>query len=189
MGVVKTYLMVSLRSLITQKLLNYFFLNQDEERYVRELAKMFEIDPKNLGSKLKELEVDGLLKSEMRGQERYYSLNKEFSLLNEYKGIVFKTVGIEFLLKDALERIDGVKEVYIFGSYAKNKMDAGSDVDVLVVGDQSVLDVQRAVVKIMKNIGREINVVNMSVSELEKRKKAKDFFIEKIFSESTIKLV
>jgi len=37
--------MISLRSSITQKLLNYFFINPDEERYVNDLARKLKVDP------------------------------------------------------------------------------------------------------------------------------------------------
>jgi len=64
--------MISLRSSITQKLLNYFFINPDEERYVNDLARKLKVDPKNLSNKLKELEKEGLFCSENKGQEKYY---------------------------------------------------------------------------------------------------------------------
>ena len=181
--------MISLRSSITQKLLNYFFINPDEERYVNDLARKLKVDPKNLSNKLKELEKEGLFCSENKGQEKYYRLNTKFPLFNEYKSIVLKTVGIEFILKEALGKIRGVKEAYLFGSYAKNNMDSGSDIDLLVIGSQSALEVQKITLGIMNDIGREVNVIDMDCAEFEERKKKDDFFIKEIFSGPTIKLV
>ena len=48
--------MISFRSKVTIKVLDYFFINPDEKHYINELAKMFSLDPKNVDVKLKELE-------------------------------------------------------------------------------------------------------------------------------------
>jgi len=63
--------MISLRSKITIKLLDYYFLNPNAQVYINELARILEIDPKNTETKLKELEMEGLFKSEFRGKQRY----------------------------------------------------------------------------------------------------------------------
>jgi len=56
--------MISLRSEITRKLLNYFFLNPEASLYVNELARKLGLDKRNLVKKMKELEKEGLLKNE-----------------------------------------------------------------------------------------------------------------------------
>jgi predicted transcriptional regulator with HTH domain len=47
--------MISLRSEITKKLLNYFFLNPKESLYVNELSRNLALDKRNLVKKIKEL--------------------------------------------------------------------------------------------------------------------------------------
>ena len=51
--------MISLRSKITQKILNLFFLNKKEKFYVNELAKKIKEDPANVYKKLIELKKKG----------------------------------------------------------------------------------------------------------------------------------
>jgi len=53
--------MISLRSKITQKVLNFYFLNPHESLYVNELSRRFALDKRNLVKKLRELELAGLL--------------------------------------------------------------------------------------------------------------------------------
>ncbi|MCX5706662.1 MAG: hypothetical protein NTW13_03215 [Candidatus Omnitrophica bacterium] len=48
---------------------------------------------------------------------------------------------------------------------------------------------KRAIAKLQKNIGRELNVTNLSLKEFEAKKKDKDAFIKGIFKTKTIKLV
>lgn len=87
--------MISMRSKITKQLLNYFFLNPEESLFVNEISRKLCLDKRNLVKKLKELQEEGILKSETRGNQKIYSINKEYPLYNEYKQIIFKTIGIE----------------------------------------------------------------------------------------------
>lgn len=180
-------MMISLRSKVTIKILNYFFINPEAERYVNELAAILESDPKNVHRKLIELETEGILHSEFKGKERYFCLNKDYSLLEHYRQIFLKTVGIEKRIKDVLTEVDGIQEAYIFGSYARDRMDASSDIDILIVGDHSPIVIQEKITPIQKEIGREINIVNMDREEFERKKN--EGFIKNIFKNISLKLL
>jgi len=181
--------MISLRSKVAIKLLDYYFLNPDTQHYINELARMLGLDPKNTETKLKEFEKNGLFKSEFRGKERYFFLAKDSPLLEHYRQIFLKTYGIEKRLKNALQDIKGLKEAYIFGSYATNKIDSSSDIDILAIGSHSVLELQRLIAKLQKDTGREFNVTNLSRKEFEIKKKGKDPFIAGVFKTKIIRLV
>ena len=181
--------MISLRSKVTIKLLDYYFLNPEAQVYINELARILELDPKNTETKLKEFEKKGLFKSEFRGKERYFFLAKDNPVLEHYRQIFLKTYGIEKRLKDMLRGIKGLKEAYLFGSYASNSMDSSSDIDILAIGTHSVLELQRVIVKLQKDTGRELNVMNLSQKEFEAKKKGKDPFIGGVFKTKTIRLV
>lgn len=181
--------MISLRSKITIKLLDYYFLNPDAQVYINELARILEIDPKNTETKLKELEKEGLFKSEFRGKQRYFFLAKNNPILEHYRQIFLKTHGIEKKLKDMLIDIKGIKEAYLFGSYASNKMDSSSDIDLLAIGTHSILELQRIIAKLQRDTGREFNVTNLSPKEFKTKKKDKNHFISNIFKTKTIRIV
>jgi len=180
--------MISLKSEITQKVLNYFFLNPQESLYVNELARKLSLDKRNLVKKIRELENEGILVSQQRGNLKLYSLNKRFPLLEEYKNIISKTVGFEKKLKGMLKDIPGIENAYIYGSYARNKMDAHSDIDLLVIGNHSVISVQKKINRVQKELGREINVVNMSTDDFKERRRRRDPFILDIFKKPHIEV-
>lgn len=180
--------MISLKSKITLLVLNYFFLNPQARSYTNELARLFKIDPKNLDRKLKELEKEGLLKSEFSGKQRYFFLNRSYSLLKEYKKIILKTVGFEKKLAEKLANLPGLTSAYIFGSYSKNKMDAMSDIDILLIGSHSPLEAQRLVLPLQKEIQREINIIDMSKKEFAAKKKNYDAFLKNVLA-SSIKIL
>jgi len=181
--------MISLRSKVAIKVLDYYFLNPQVQVYINELARILELDPKNTETKLKELEKEGLFKSEFRGKQRYFFLAKDNPVLEHYRQIFLKTHGIEKRLKDMIGNIKGLKEAYLFGSYASNKMDSSSDIDLLAIGTHSVLELQRVIAKLQKDTGREFNVMNLSTKEFEIKKKNKDSFIDSVFKTKIIRLV
>ena len=59
---------------LTQKILNYFFINPQENLYVNELSRKLQLDKRNLVKKLKELETEGILNSKTRGTLKFYSI-------------------------------------------------------------------------------------------------------------------
>ena len=181
--------MISLKSKVTSKILNYFFLNPDATLYVNELSEKLNLDKRNLVKKLKELETEGLLESRTRGNLRLYSSNKNYSLYDEYKNIVLKTLGLEKKLKDALKNIKGIKAAYIYGSYAKDKLDVNSDIDLLVVGSHRIALLQKKISALEKEIDREISVVNMDEKDFNERKSTGNPFIRGVLKNKHIEII
>lgn len=181
--------MISLRSQVTRKILSRFFLNPHETLYVNELSRRLGLDKRNLVKKLHELDHIGILKSEKKGNLRLYGVNPEFPLYQEYRKIVLKTIGVEERLKQIMRETLGVKEAYIYGSYAQDAMNAHSDLDLLIVGNHEIKTVQKKIILLQREINREINSVNMSDEEFRKRIDMKDPFLSGIFQGKTIRLV
>jgi len=90
---------VSFKSEITKKLLKYFFLNPEGAFYLNELFRELGVDKRNLAKKLKELQQEGIFKSQEQGNLKYYSLNRGYLLYDEYKKVILKTMGIEDKIK------------------------------------------------------------------------------------------
>jgi len=181
--------MVSFRSVVTKKLLSYFFINPGESLYANELSRKLRLDKRNLVKKIKELEAEGILKSQTQGNLKLYSINRKYPLYEEYRKIIIKTEGVEPRLKDVLKLIKGIKEAYIYGSYARDTLNAHSDIDLLVIGDHKIISLQREISKLQKEIGREINVVNMDELEFKKKIKNKDPFITGVLEQKHIKVI
>lgn len=169
-------------------MLGYFFLNPHEQLYVNEIAKVLKLDKRNLVKKLKEFEKDGLLLKTVRGNMKLYSVNEKFPLYKEYRKIILTTVGIENNLRQILAAMPGVTEAYLYGSYAQDKMDAASDIDLLVVGEHKALALQRSLSELQKTIGREINAVNMDTGEFKAKKTSADPFISGVLKGAKVKV-
>lgn len=180
--------MISFRSVVTKKLLSYFFINTSESLYVNELSRKLGLDKRNLVKKIKELETEGVLKSQTQGNQKLYSINKKYPLYEEYRKIIMKTEGVEPRIKDILKSVMGVKEAYIYGSYANDNIGAHSDIDLLAVGSHKIILLQRELSKLQKEIGREINIINIDEMEFKRKLKNKDPFICGLLNQKYIKV-
>jgi predicted nucleotidyltransferase len=180
--------MISLRSAITQKVLNYFFINPDESIYVNELSRQLHAEKRNLVKKLKELEKEGILQSRISGNLKFFSINKRYPLYKDYKNIVLKTTGLEKMLKKIADEVPGIEQIFIYGSYAHSKMANHSDIDLLVVGNHEIVALQKKLNDLQGELGREINAINMNKSEFEKRLRDEDPFILNIVNKKNIKI-
>lgn len=180
--------MISLKSKNTKTILGYMFLHEDAELYVNEMARKFGLDDGNLSRKLKELETEGILKVRERGNACFYSLNREYPLFKEYKGIVLKTIGLEQKLRETLSGISGIERAFIFGSYAGGTMDASSDIDVLVTGSHDTVALQKAIAQIQKETDREINVISMGSKEYREKLK-KGSFLRSLANKKKVRLL
>jgi len=180
--------MISFKSKIAQKVLGYFFLNPNTQLYVNEIAETLGLDKRNLVKKLKEFEKEGLLIKHPNGNMKLYSINEKYPLYREYRKIVLSTAGVEDSLRKIVAGVPGISEAYIYGSYARDAMDAHSDIDVLVVGIHSVLALQQKLTALQKELRREINAVNMDAAEFDRKKSAKDPFIAGVLESHKIRI-
>ena len=59
--------MINLNSKISQKVLSYFLLNPEEEMYLNEIVKKFDVDKRNLARAVKDWEKEGLFIKTTKG--------------------------------------------------------------------------------------------------------------------------
>jgi len=109
--------MISLKSKITRKLLNYFFLNPKESLYVNELSRNLALDKRNLVKKIKELETEvpeildyidtpnyilsvaALLQDKIPSQKGYHSLDLE-KMISDWEKVTVGTKELVALLEE-----------------------------------------------------------------------------------------
>jgi predicted nucleotidyltransferase len=181
--------MINLRSQSRQRLLAYYFTNPAARHYVRELARMLAVDPTNLSRELADLERQGLFAFEVRGRQKTYRINRGYPLYEEMRSIIFKTVGVVGKLQSAFKSIDGLKEAYLYGSFARNQEDAASDIDILFVGTLDQERLEESLRKLEKQFRREINYTLLTPQEFKKRRARKDPFIADVLRQKKINLL
>jgi len=167
------------RSGIRRKIILLFVYNQDREFYLSEIARQVKTSAGTAQRELNRLRRMDFISFKKRGNLSLYRLNQAFSLLGEIEAIIRKTVGIEVMLGDELQKVKGVLFAFIFGSYAKGRLRSDSDIDLYVVGRPDEDDVYRAVRSVEDTVGREINYHIASEDEFA-RKARTDSFVKDV---------
>jgi predicted nucleotidyltransferase len=166
--------MLSLRSDLRRKLLTYFFVNRFARVYVRQLAAALNVDSTNLSRELARLEREGLLRSEVEGRQRYYSIHTQYPYLEAVFSLLQGTVGVAPTLASALKRVPGIEQAYLYGSFAKNEADATSDVDMLIVGQPDAAILATEISRLEKILNREVSYTVLKPQELKRKLRAHD---------------
>jgi len=176
------------KSKTREKILQLFFADINKKYYPRQLEKILDLPVSNIHRELTSLGKSGLLRKEKIGNSVFYYLNQEAAIFNDLKNIVFKTIGIEGTLRKELKKIKGIKRAFIFGSFAKNKEDSFSDVDLMVIGDINEDELVEKISKLEGLFNREINYHIWSEKEFGEKAKAESF-IQSILEEPKIELL
>lgn len=173
--------MINFNSEKIKQILAFYFLNKKSRLYLKELSDILEIDKGNLSRYLNILVSEGILKAEIEGREKYFSLNLSYPLLNNLKKIMAVDIKPEALLKKALFPIKGLEHAYLFGSYASGKFTKNSDLDVLLIGGHDSIEVREHLTSLQRRLGREINIVDYSTEEYKKKLQEKGGFLTRVF--------
>jgi predicted nucleotidyltransferase len=181
--------MISLRSELRRKLLTFFFMNRSARVYVRQLASALDVDSTNLSRELARLERDGWLRSETEGRQRYHSIDPQYPYLKAGFALLQGTAGIIPTLSVALHRVPGIEDAYLYGSFAKNQEDGGSDIDLLILGHPDSLKLAAEISALEKRIQREVHYTVLKPSELKRRLEAHDPFLTGVWQGRKVELI
>jgi len=162
--------------------------NPKREFHLHELGRLLGKMPGVFQRGINSLEKKGLILSRKQGNLRLFMINEHHPLYKEMLALVRKAYGVEALLKKAVNDIVGIKLALIYGSYAKNKMRADSDVDLLIVADDLKAEdvLIEALSGIEKSMRREINFKIYNDKDFEHRRESDDPFLNEILSDKHI---
>jgi len=177
------------KSKIRRDLLALFFTNSSKKYYLRELQRMLGYSAGSIRRELLRFQKDNLFVTQRTGNLLYYSLNTRHPLFNELKKIVFKTVGVEGLLKKMLLPIKNIKIAFIYGSFASGTEKFSSDIDLMIIGNPDTSSLYGAINKLEKKLEREINPTIYPMKEYKSKKKDKSGFITDLLENPKIMLI
>jgi predicted nucleotidyltransferase len=173
-----------------RQLLARLLLRPDEQFHVRELGRMTGISAGSLHRELKAMAESGLLIREKIGNQVFYRADTHCTIYAELAAIFRKTLGLASLLNNALSGIAGrIQVAFVFGSMASGQQYAGSDVDVCVLGDVSLLEVVTALSSVQETLGREMNPVVMTTEKFAEQSAKQDRFVVRVTSEPKVFVV
>ncbi|MDH7498988.1 MAG: nucleotidyltransferase domain-containing protein [candidate division NC10 bacterium] len=162
-------------------LLKKFLLQPEASFYQRELADAVGTRLYTVQRELARLERSGLIIKEARGNRAYYRANRAHPAFEDLRRVVIKTVGLVETLRAALAPLRGrLRMAFLYGSFASGQEQAGSDIDLFLVGDLSLWEVAAALAPVARELGREMNPTIYPPEELRRKFQEGHHFIREV---------
>ncbi|NCT68324.1 MAG: nucleotidyltransferase domain-containing protein [Rhodanobacteraceae bacterium] len=170
-----------------QRVLAQLLLAPEASFHLRELARQTGSHAGTLGRELDKLVEAGLVLRSEQGNQVRYQANVQCPLFPELAGMFRKTHGMVPLLREALAPLAGqVRVALVFGSMARGTQTAGSDVDLLVVGEVGFGELVQALYPVQQMLGREINPVLYAPAEFRRRAGDGEAFVRQFLDQPSI---
>ncbi len=160
--------------------LTAFATHPSQEFYAQQLTAMAGLADSSVRYELRRLEQLGVLVARTQGRERYYRIDDRHPLFAEIKQMVYKTSGLGEILRDALAGTSGVEVAFIYGSVAKGEERPTSDLDLFILGTPDREKLAAVLEDAERRLGREINLVTMTMDEWRARTAAGEGFAEEL---------
>ncbi|MDZ4065037.1 MAG: nucleotidyltransferase domain-containing protein [Coriobacteriia bacterium] len=160
------------------------FAREPERRfYQKELVELTDSSLYLVQRELKRLERAGLIARMPRGRQVEYEVNSAHPAFAGLRDALLRTFALGDRIRVALQSVQGVRLTFIFGSVARGEDRGGSDLDLLVVGDLSLREASAALVPVLRDLGREPNIVVLSITELRERVQRGEHFMGTVLGE------
>jgi DNA-binding transcriptional ArsR family regulator len=149
-----------------RRVLGLLLLRPDEALHGREIARRTGLPAGTITRELGKLAEVGLLKREKRGNQQVYSADTSGPIFTELASILRKTSGLADVLVQALvPAAHKLRAAFVFGSVAQARETAGSDVDVMLIGDLGFREAVELLHPTQAVLGREVNPHVFSAAE------------------------
>ena len=173
-----------------QRALAQLLLNPGESFHLRELARLTGNHAGTVGRELDKLAGAGLVLRKEQGNQVRYQADAGSPLFDELAAMFRKTHGIVPALRESLLPLAGkIQVALVFGSMARGTQSAGSDIDLLVVGEVGFAELVRALYPAQQALQREINPVVYAAAEFCRRAGEGEAFIRQFLDKPNVFLM
>ena len=188
MGAASDVLASALFGKTRRNLLALLFIEPDRAFYLREIARRTGAGQGAVQRELRRLTDAGIITRQNRGHAILYRVDPECPVYAELRGLMIKTAGVVEQLRQALAPLsDRIDVALVYGSYASQAgMRAGSDVDLMVIGNVSFGDVAEHTAPVQERLGREINPTVYAAAEFGDRARRGHHFVRDVLQHSKL---
>lgn len=177
----------SLFGLTRSALLSMLYGRTDESFYLRQLVRAVGAGHGAVQRELKYLTEMGLIVRRVQGNQVLYRANSQSPIFPEVKSLITKTVGVHDAIRSALASLGPeIQVAFVYGSVARQKERANSDVDLMVLGSASFSEVVAALGPAQRVLGREINPTVFPVAEFHAKLAAGNHFLRSVMKEKKL---
>jgi len=176
--------MDALRALVLSearaKVLTALFSERGRAFYQRELQRATGLPVVAVQRQLKRLSAAGLVAVSSAGGRRVYSADPRSAVYDEIASIVRKLRRPVAVLHSVLAVQSRVELAFVFGSFATGSATASSDVDLMVLGDDSARRIRTALARAERELRRTVNEHVMARDEWKARLRKDDPFLSNV---------
>lgn len=165
-------------------------LHPEMSLHVREIARMTGKVPGTLLRELNLLADAGLLLRKPVGNQVHYQANQACPIYDDLRQILKKTAGVADALRVTLEPLaDRIRAAFVYGSVARGDERAGSDLDVMIVGDAGFAEIIDALTPAHEALRRQINPSLFSPLEFKEKLGSGEPFLKRVLDDKKIFLI
>jgi predicted nucleotidyltransferase len=171
-------------------LLGLLYGHAEEAFYLRQLARASGGGMGAVQRELKRLTDAGIIRRTVRGSQVYFQANPECPVFAELKGLIVKTAGVGDVLRRALASLaDRVDVAFVYGSFARGDQTAGSDVDLMVIGEVAFSEIVVALAPAQEALRREVNPSVYPPGEYRAKTAAGHHFLRSLLTQPKLFLI
>ena len=173
------------------RVLPWLFGQPERSYHLSELRRLTGLGSASLQRELNRLAEAGLVFSERIGNLRRFQANPQSPVFRELVDLTRKTLGVEPLLREALSAlVPDLQAAWVFGSVAKQTDTAQSDIDLMLIGENLLLDhVLEILVPLQTHLGRKINSTCYTPADFERRRAEPDSFVNRVLAQPILPLI
>lgn len=151
-----------LRSRTQGEIIAWIMLHPDTEYSLAEIATAVGTSPATVMREVDRLAAAGLLHERRRGNQRLVradTTNVVFAPLAELMAVTFGPVPV---VQELLSDVSGIREAYIYGSWAARYQEqpgpVPADIDILVIGTADLDELDAVAHEATSRLGREVSI-------------------------------
>jgi predicted nucleotidyltransferase len=174
-----------------QRVLAFLFGQPERSFYATELIGLVAAGSGAVQRELAKLARSELVTVTRVGNQKHYQANPSSPIFAELCAVAQKTVGLAEPLREALAPLARrIEAAFVFGSVAKRRDTAVSDIDVLVLSDSvDYADVFGAFQGVEFRLARRINPTVYSMAEWRRRRKEGSAFVVRVLKQPKVFLI
>jgi predicted nucleotidyltransferase len=153
----------------------------DQSFYLRQIVRAIGAGHGAVQRELQYLTDMGLILRRTQGNQVLYQANSQNPIFPEIKGLINKTVGIHDVIRSSLETFaPEIQVAFVYGSVARQRERANSDVDLMVLGNAPFGEIVSALGPAQRTLGREINPTVFAVDEFRSKLDSGNHFLHSV---------
>lgn len=176
---------------VRKKVLGLLFGNPGRSFFLNEMVGLAKSGTGAVQRELERLSESGLVLTSRVGNQKHYQANPDSPIFNELYALIKKTVGLAEPLRDALRSSRRkIQMAFVYGSIAKETDHASSDIDLLVVSDEMILeDIYFLLSDVEAELNRKINPTLYTTAEFDERLRTGNPFLSRVLKQPIIPLI